>query len=340
VKKIKICIVGCGAIGTWLGAHLANSPLVELNCLVRKSYVAPIQELGLRVTFKQSPDSETLVGQPLLVTDQAQELGPQDWIIIAIKATSLQSLVPQLSSLIAENSRIWTAMNGLPWWFMRGLKGPLSNHCFKSIDPTGAVERAFPLKHWVGGVVHASCSLHAVGHAVHHFGKGLIVGDPVNSDASISAQVNQLTHLLKSVGLDAIASSTIQKDIWYKLWGNMTMNPISALTGVTTDKILDDPLLIQFVSQVMQEAKTIGRGIGLPIDQTPEERHLMTRKLGAFKTSMLQDVEHKRPVELDVLLSAVLELAALANIQTPFTNALMGLSRVQLQGLGLYASAS
>ncbi len=340
MKKTKICIVGCGAIGTWLGAHLANSPLVELNCLVRKSSVAAIQESGLRVDFKQPSLVQTLVGRPHLVTDQAEKLGPQDWIIVAIKATSLESLVPQLSPLVAEHSRIWTAMNGLPWWFMRGLESPLSNYRFKTIDPTGAIEQSFALRHWVGGVVHSSCSLSAVGNALHHFGKGLIVGDPVNPEGSISAHVSELTDLLKSVGFDAIASEKIQKDIWYKLWGNMTMNPISALTGATTDKILDDPLLIQFVSEVMQEAKSIGASIGLPIDQTPSERHLMTRKLGAFKTSMLQDVEHHRPVELDALLSAVLELATLANIQTPFTNVLMGLSRVHLQGLGLYAGDS
>lgn len=341
MKKLKICIVGCGAIGTWLGAHLANSPQVELSCIVRSHTISDIKQSGLRVDFELT-QATSVIGHPVFVTNDPQDLGPQDWIIVAIKATGLTSLISELRPLIGEHTSIWTAMNGLPWWFTKGLTGAVSDHSFKTIDPRGLIENSIPLKHWVGGVVHASCSLKGPGHALHHFGKGLIVGEPVNKVENrekvefLSSRSQEFTNLLCSVGFEAKASSHIQKDIWYKLWGNMTMNPISALTGATTDKILDDPLVNTFITQIMLEAKSIGQVIGLPIEQSPEDRHAMTRKLGAFKTSMLQDLENHRPVELDVLLNAVLELAACVNVPTPFTNALMGLARVQMQKLGLY----
>ena len=142
--------------------------------------------------------------------------------------------------------------------------------------------------------------------------------------------------MLQQVGFHATLSAQIQKDIWYKLWGNMTVNPVSALTGATTDRILDDELVRQFISTVMLEAKAIGERIGIPIDQQPEDRHAVTRKLGAFRTSMLQDVQARRPVELDALVAVVRELGQLTGVPTPFTEVLLGLSRLQARTLGLY----
>jgi 2-dehydropantoate 2-reductase len=142
--------------------------------------------------------------------------------------------------------------------------------------------------------------------------------------------------MLAKAGFAASLSPQIQKDIWYKLWGNMSVNPISALTGATTDKIMDDPLVRGLISSVMLEAKEIGARIGLAIEQQPEDRHAITRQLGAFKTSMLQDVQARRAVELDALVGAVRELGQITGVATPFTDALMGLARLQAQGLGLY----
>jgi 2-dehydropantoate 2-reductase len=148
--------------------------------------------------------------------------------------------------------------------------------------------------------------------------------------------VQALAALLQRAGLNATVSPQIQKDIWYKLWGNMTVNPVSALTGATTDRILGDELVRGFISAVMLEAKAIGERIGIPIEQQPADRHAVTLKLGAFKTSMLQDVEARKPVELDALVSVVRELGQLTGVATPFTDALLGLSRLQAQTLGLY----
>jgi 2-dehydropantoate 2-reductase len=148
--------------------------------------------------------------------------------------------------------------------------------------------------------------------------------------------VQQLVALLTRAGFETELSPQIQKYIWYKLWGNMTVNPVSALTGATTDLILDDPLVRDFISRVMYEAKDIGTRLGIPIAQHPEDRHAVTRKLGAFKTSMLQDVEAGRPVELDALVTVVQELGTLTGVPTPYTDTLLGLSRLHARVQGLY----
>jgi 2-dehydropantoate 2-reductase len=221
----------------------------------------------------------------------------------------------------------------VPWWFFNGFGGERAGTRLQSIDPTGAIDRAIPARNVIGGVVHASCSVDAPGIIRHHFGNGLIIGEP---SGEATERVAALAALLQRAGLNASVSPQIQKDVWYKLWGNMTVNPVSALTGATTDRILGDELVRGFISSVMLEAKAIGAKIGIPIDQQPEDRHAVTLKLGAFKTSMLQDVAAKKPVELDALVTVVRELGQLTGVPTPFTDALLGLSRLQAQTLGLY----
>jgi 2-dehydropantoate 2-reductase len=167
----------------------------------------------------------------------------------------------------------------------------------------------------------------------HHFGQGLIVGDAAGESCPAT---HALVTLLQGAGFEARLTPRIQQDVWYKLWGNMTMNPLSAITGATTDRLLKDTDVRGFVSSVMLEARDIGARLGLPIDQSPEDRHAVTAKLGAFRTSMLQDVEAGRETELDALVGAVQELGRLTGVSTPCTSALMGLARLRLQVLGLY----
>ena len=210
-----------------------------------------------------------------------------------------------MAPLIGPDTIVLTAMNGVPWWFLDGFGGAARGHALESVDAGGVIAQAIPARNVLGSVVHTSCSLEAPGFVKQHFGNRLIVGEP---DGSQSARLQALADTLQRGGIDVEVSSCIQKDIWFKLWGNLTMNPISALTGATTDRILDDELVRGFVSAVMLEAKAIGDQLGLPIDQQPEDRHAVTRKLGAFKTSMLQDVEAGRPIELDALVGAVREI--------------------------------
>jgi 2-dehydropantoate 2-reductase len=197
----------------------------------------------------------------------------------------------------------------------------------------GAIAAAIPVRHVIGCVVHATCSVREPGLVRHGFGRGLIIGEPAGG---ASSRVNALADRLTAAGFETTVSKRIQADVWYKLWGNMTMNPMSALTGATCDRLLDDPLLDRFTLAIMAEAAAIGDRIGCPIHQSGEDRNAVTRKLGAFKTSMLQDVEAGKPLEIDGLLTAVSEIGRRVSVPTPSTDALLGLTRVFAAGRGLY----
>jgi 2-dehydropantoate 2-reductase len=324
----KICIYGAGAIGGWIGARLAQLPGVTLSVVARGETLLQLQSHGL-----QLHSGDQTQHAKVQASAQPADLGTQDLVIIAVKAPSLLGVAKHIHPLIGPNTIVMTAMNGVPWWFLQGFGGVYANTPLKSVDPHGQIAATIPAHHLIGCVVHASCSLRAPGQVQHHFGNGLIIGEPAGGS---SVRVQALHQLLRDAGFDASLSEHIQKDVWFKLWGNMTINPVSALTGATSDKILNDPNLLGFISAVMLEAKAIGATLGIAIDQQPEDRHALTRKLGAFKTSMLQDVQAKRAVELDALVGAVQELGEITGVPTPFTNALMGLARLQAQELGLY----
>jgi 2-dehydropantoate 2-reductase len=224
-------------------------------------------------------------------------------------------------------------MNGVPWWFLQGFGGELANQSLVSVDASGDIASAIPDHHIIGGVVHASCSVVSPGVIRHAFGNKIIVGEPTGQ---ITPRVKALASLFEKAGFEAPIAEQIQRDIWFKLWGNMTMNPVSAITGATSSQVLDDDLVRGFCSSVMLEAKEIGSRLGISIEQQPEDRHAVTRKLGSFKTSMLQDVEAGKAVELDALVGAVKELGQLTQVASPFTDALLGLARLHARVRGLY----
>ncbi|MFW2355804.1 2-dehydropantoate 2-reductase [Hydrogenophaga sp.] len=323
----RVAIVGAGAIGGWLGVLLSHTGCI-VSALARGETLATLQREGL-----QLHENGRLIGAPVEASSSAVALGVQDLVIVAVKAPALAEVARSIAPLIGRHTVVLTAMNGVPWWFFNGFGGERAGTRLQSVDPSGTIDRAIPARNVIGGVVHASCSVDAPGVIRHHFGNGLIVGEP---SGEASERVAALAALLQRAGLNASVSPQIQKDVWYKLWGNMTVNPVSALTGATTDHIMGDELVRDFISRVMLEAKDIGARIGIPIDQQPEDRHAVTLKLGAFKTSMLQDVQAKKPVELDALVTVVRELGQLTGVATPFTDALLGLSRLQAQTLGLY----
>lgn len=328
----RITIVGAGAIGGWLGQGLAAAG-ADVSVLARGATLDAIRAHGLRVRQGQGAEAVERAA-PVRASDRAAELGPQDLVVIAVKAPALPALAPQIAPLLGPETAVLTAMNGVPWWFLHGLGGPLDGGALASVDADGGIARAIAPARVIGGVVHASCSLDGPGIARQHFGNKLIVGEPNGAD---TPRLQALADWLRRGGFETEVSPRIQRDIWFKLWGNMTMNPISAVTGATTDRVLADDDLRGFLTAAMREAQTVGAHIGLPIDQTPEDRHVVTRKLGSFKTSMLQDAEAGRPIELDALVGAVLELGRLTGTPMPFTSALMGVSRVFAQGRGLYA---
>ncbi|KQP11879.1 2-dehydropantoate 2-reductase [Pseudorhodoferax sp. Leaf267] len=323
----RVCVYGAGAIGGWIGTRLALAGC-ELSAVGRGATLEALQTHGLRL----DQGGQTHQASVRASADPA-ELGVQDLVLVAIKAPAMADVARRIGPLLGPHTIVLTAMNGVPWWFFQGFGGDYAGRSLAAVDPGGTIAQAIPAQHVVGCIVHASCALHAPGHARHHFGNSLILGEPAGGT---SARVAALAALLQRAGIDTQVSEQIQKDCWYKLWGNMTVNPISALTGATTDRIMDDELVRGFVTAVMLEAKEIGARIGIPIAQQPEDRHAVTRKLGAFKTSMLQDVEAGRPVELDALVGVVRELGQMTSAPTPFTDALMGLARLKLRGLQLY----
>lgn len=322
----KVCIYGAGAIGGWIGARLAAAGC-RVSVVARGATLEALQRHGLRLR-ENSVESVW----PVQVSADPAQLGVQDLVVIAVKAPGLLEVARRIAPLIGADTVVLSAMNGVPWWFFQGFGGRFEGKLLEAVDATGEIGRAIPGAKVIGCVVHASCAAEPA-YVQHHFGNKLIIGEPGGQPSERGAR---LVALLQAARFEVSVSDQIQKDVWYKLWGNMTVNPISALTGATTDRILDDELVRGFVSSVMLEAKEIGARIGIPIAQQPEDRHAVTRKLGAFKTSMLQDMEAGKPLELDALVTVVKELGALTGVATPFTDALLGLSRLQARVRGLY----
>ena len=314
----KVCIVGLGAIGGWLAAHLQRVDGVHVSALARGDTLAAVRTHGLRLDI----GGDTWCA-PLPVSDDAASLGAQDLVILAVKGPAVAGVAAQVAQLCGPDTRVLTALNGLPWWFTAGL--PVQGLSLQSVDPGGRIAALLPPQRVIGCVVHASCALREPGWVRHVMGNGLLIGEALGGN---SPAVDALATLLTQAGFAAKAAESIQRDAWYKLWGNMTTNPVSALTRATTDLILADDLVREFTTAIMREAADVGEKMGCPITQTPQDRHAITRSLGAFKTSMLQDIEAGRAIETDALLAAPRELAQQLGVATPMLDALLGLTRL------------
>jgi 2-dehydropantoate 2-reductase len=312
---MRVGIVGAGAIGGWIGATLAAAG-ATISVLARGATLDAVRTKGLVL----HEDGQRTIHN-VATSDSAHKLGPQDVIVLAVKAPALRAAAQAARPLIDQGTVIVPMLNGVPWWFL----GDRPTLRPASLDPDGAIGAALPIDQVIGCVVHASCSVREPGVIHRHFGKGLILGEP---SREIGARLERVAALFRTAGLDITVSDHIQQDIWYKLWGNMTMNPMSALTRSTADRILDDALVSEFALRIMAEAAEIGAAIGCPITESGEDRMQVTRKLGAFKTSMLQDVEAGRAIELDALLGAPRAIGERAGIATPYMDALLGMTRL------------
>jgi 2-dehydropantoate 2-reductase len=324
---VKIAIYGAGAVGGFLGARLARAGHL-VSAVARGGTLEALRARGLRIE-----SGEGLVLARVEATDDPATLGPQDLVVVAVKAPALGDVARRIGPLLARATVVMTAMNGVPWWFFDRFGGRYAGTRLASVDPDGAIAAAIPSHHVVGSVVHLACTVAQPGVVHHVAGNRLILGEPGGED---TPRLRRLEATLRGAGLEVEVSPRIQADVWYKLWGNMTMNPVSAITGATSDRILDDPLVNRFCLEVMAEAARVGARIGCPITQSGEERNAVTRKLGAFKTSMLQDVEAGRSVELDALVAVVGEIGRLVGEPTPCTDALLGLARLHARVRGLY----
>ncbi|HTW36007.1 MAG TPA: 2-dehydropantoate 2-reductase [Rhizomicrobium sp.] len=316
---MRVAIVGAGAIGAWIGVRLADAGL-RVGVLARGKTLEAIAAHGLALTA-----GGEVRHAKVAVSADAGDLGPQDLVILGVKAPALAAVAPSVAKLLGRDAVVLPAMNGVLWWFTEGLEGPLSGEPLDAVDPDGSIAELIPPSSVIGCVVHASCALAGPGHAIHQNGNRLIIGEPSGERTPRVARIHEA---LTKAGFGAELSDRIHRDVWYKLWGNMTMNPVSALTGALTDSILDDDLVRTFILAVMAEAKEVGQRIGCPIAESGEDRTKVTRKLGPIKTSMLQDVEAGRALEIDALLGAPRELAAKTGVATPHMDALHGLARL------------
>lgn len=323
---MKVSIVGLGAVGGVLAGGLIDAGH-EVCALARGATLAHVHTCGLGVE-----DDSGRRYLPLRASADPAELGPQDLVILSVKQPALPAIAPAIGPLLGPDTRVLTAINGVPWWFPAGMPAPLADMSLDTVDPGGVLARTIPNERVIGCVVHMACYCPEPGVALRAMGRRLIVGDVLGG---VGPHTEAVASALEAGGFEVERAGRIQREVWFKLWGNMTMNPISALTGATSDRILDDPLVRRFCERIMEEAARIGARIGCGVDQTPAQRNDITRKLGAMRTSMLQDVDAGRVLEIDALLGAVLEIADGLDEAAPETAALYGLVRLfaEVQGL-------
>jgi len=316
---MNICVVGAGAIGGWIAARLAIAG-EAVSVLARGETLRLARAEGLRL----EENGEEFVAA-VSAADDSHSVGPQDVVIVAVKAPALPGLASELRPLIGPETMIVPMLNGVPWWFVEG-EPP------HSVDPDGSIAAALPFEQIVGCVVHASCSRSGPNRIhVRHADK-LIIGEPGGESSERTAR---LFALLDGAGLRPDLTNNVRRAIWYKLWGNATINPLSALTRATADKILANPECRAWMLEGMAELAAIGAAIGCPISESGEDRMQVTARLGAFKTSMLQDVEAGRPLELDALVGAPREIAARQGIKTPALDRLYDVTKLIAESLGL-----
>lgn len=306
---MNICVIGAGAIGGWVAAKLAMGG-------------ESVMALTSRGALDQVKISE---GGEALTADLIRFHGPADVLILAVKATALTAAAQSAKKFIGANTVIVPMLNGVPWWFIEGVQ-------LKSVDPDGGIAAALPFQQLIGCVVHASCSRSDSGTVLVKHADKLIIGEP---DGGSTERLGRLQTLLDRAGLCPDPTSNIRRAIWYKLWGNATTNPLSALVRATTDRLHADAECRAWTLEGMAELAQIGAAIGCPISESGEDRIKVALRLGAFKTSMLQDVEAGRPIELEALLGAPREIARQVGVPTPALDRLYGVTRLMAESLSL-----
>ena len=325
-RAMKVCIVGAGAIGGLIGTRLALAGH-DVSALARGATLDALRKHGWRLR-----KNGQLHSVPARASDHTAELGSQDLVVVAVKGHSLPDVAPQIEPLLAPHTLVLPAMNGVPWWFGCGVPA-LERAPLASVDPGGVVSKAIPFEQVIGCAVYTSASILEPGLVEHNTGDKLIIGEPAGGE---SDRAQCLGHALKWAGFEVTCSADVRRDIWSKLWLNLTLNPVSALTGATTHQLLADPLVRVLCSRAMHEASAVGAKIGCAIDPQPEERLALMRELGSMKPSMLQDVEAGRALELDAIVGAVREIAQRVGVATPNIDALLGITRLFARTRGLY----
>ena len=310
---MKFAVAGAGAIGAYLGAKMARAGC-DVTLLARGPHCRAMQERGVRVV---SPEGDFEV-RPRAV-DAHDVAGPVDVVFVAVKAHSLAALAPQLPALFGPDTTVVSMQNGIPWWYFEGDKR------LDTIDPGGAIARAIESRRVVGSIVYLSTETVEPGVIRHIQGNRITIGEP---SGERTERCRAISEVLVSAGLRAPITTHIRQEIWVKLLGNIAFNPISALTGATLAAMTRDPEVSQLVRAIMAETECVARKLGIDIPVSIEQRIAGAEKVGEHKTSMLQDLEAGRPLELEAIAGAALEVGERLNVAMPHTRAVYACAKL------------
>ena len=306
---MKICVVGAGAIGGYLAVRLAGIG-EQVSVVIRGANLAAVRANGMKLV---NADGSEQVAQ-LAATDDMTTLGEQDVVILGMKAHQVAPVVPQLASLIGPQTLVVTAQNGIPWWYFFRHGGPYEGTRIEAVDPDGVISGALPVDRTIGCIIYPAAELEAPGVIRVIEGNRFPLGE---IDGADTERVRALASVFRNAGFKTPVLSDIRSEIWLKLWGNLSFNPISALTHATLEDICRFPATRALAADMMREAQAIGEKLGVPFKVSLEKRIAGAEAVGAHKTSMLQDVESGRVLELDALVKSVIELGRITDTPTP-----------------------
>ncbi len=324
---MKIAIFGAGAIGGYLGVKLLQAG-ADVTFVARGEHLAAMKENGL--TLKS--EGQTVNVRPRCTSD-AGEAGIQDYVVVTLKAHSLGAAAAPIATMMNLDSTLVTAINGIPYWYFYGLEGPWRDRVVESVDRGGVLWKALPPRQALGCVVYPAAEIVAPGIIEHTYGNRFTLGEP---DGSKSARAEALSKLMVAAGLKAPVRQRIRDEIWVKLWGNLAFNPMSALTGATLDTLAFAPDLRATARLMMVEAQEVAEKLGAKFAVDIEKRMDGAGEVGTHKTSMLQDLERGRPMEIDAMLGAVVELGELTGDPMPICRAVLALVRERARQSGAY----
>jgi 2-dehydropantoate 2-reductase len=316
---MKIVVAGAGAIGACIGAHLARAGS-DVTLLARGPHLRAMQDRGVRVL---SPDGD-FEARPK-VTGELASIGVADVVFLGVKAHGLTDLAPRLQPILGPETTVVSTQNGIPWWYFQRLGGKFDGICLERVDPGGEIGRAIDPRMVVGSIVYFSTAIAEPGVIQHIEGNRISLGEP---DGSRSERCRQIADTLMAAGLRAPITARIRHEIWVKLLGNISFNPVSALTGATLVEMVRDPEAGPLIRQIMAEAESVASRLGVELQVSIDQRMAGAEKVGAHKTSMLQDLEAGRPMELDAIVGAVLELGERIGIAMPATRALYACAKL------------
>jgi 2-dehydropantoate 2-reductase len=324
---MRIGVFGAGAIGGLLGARLAASG-ADVTFIARGPHLAAMQANGVRL----KSGGDTITVRPRCLADAA-EAGVQDYVIVTLKAHSLPSAAPQIARMMGPGSTLVTGINGVPYWYFYGLEGKWRDRRVESVDPGGKLWDMLPPAQVIGAVVYPAAEVTEPGVIEHTYGDRFSLGEP---DGSRSERIERLSKALIAAGLKAPVRPRIRDEIWVKLWGNMAFNPLSALTTATLDRITGQPDLRAVCRAMMLEGRAVAEALGVRFAIDVEKRIDGAAEVGEHKTSMLQDLERGRPLEIDALLGAVVELGGVTGVNMPISDAVLALVRERARRAGCY----